>query len=177
MTVIKFLIDECLSPELAAMAVQRGHVESTCVRNRGWSGLKDYQLIERVVAEDFTLVTCNSVDFRGKGPGQLGGEHANQDIHAGLVCINSEVPLDLDLQLELFQAVLEVLEAEEDLVNKALDLFHRENGHVEYDIYDIPAAHEVPAVQVQAPAQELPNQQVNPQQPAAGAPGNHAAAP
>jgi hypothetical protein len=50
----------------------------------GWSGLKDYQLMERVVAEDFTLVTCNSVEFRGMGPGQLRGEHAERDIHAGL---------------------------------------------------------------------------------------------
>ena len=179
MTTYKFLIDECLSPELAEMAVQRGHGESTCVRNRGWSGLKDYQLIQRVVAEDFTLVTCNSVDFRGKGPGELGGEHANLDIHAGLVCINSEVPLDLDLQLELFQAALEVLEAEEDLVSKAFDLFHQENGQVDYDIYDIPAAHRAAAVQLQAPAQELelPNEQGNAQQPAAGTPEGEAAAP
>ena len=48
MTTYKFLIDECLSPELAEMAVQRGHGESTCVRNRGWSGLKDYQLVQRL---------------------------------------------------------------------------------------------------------------------------------
>lgn len=181
MTAYKFLIDECLSPELAEMAVEQDHPESTCVRNRGWSGLKDYQLIQRVVAEDLTLVTCNSVDFRGKGPGQLGGEHAHQDIHAGLVCLNSEGPLDLDLQRELFQVALDVLNGEEDLVNKALDIFHQENGHVEYDIYDIPAAHEVPAVQVQVqeqePAPELMNQHVNPQHPAAGTPGDQAAAP
>ena len=139
MTGLKFLIDECLSPELAEMAVKQGHGQSTCVRNRGWCGLKDYQLIEQVVAEDFALVTCNSVDFRGTGPGKLGGEHAKQDIHAGLVCLNSEEPLDLDLQRELFQIALDVLIAEEDLVNKALDIFHHANGKVEYDIYDIPA--------------------------------------
>jgi hypothetical protein len=173
MTAYKFLIDECLSPELAEMAVQRGHVESTCVRNRGWCGLKDYQLIQRVAAEDFTLVTCNSVDFRGKGPGELGGEHANLDIHAGLVCVNSELPLDLDLQLELFQAVLEVLESEEDLVNKALDLFHQENGQVDYDIYEIPAAHKA----ADAQAQGLLNQPVNSQYPAAAAHDGELAAP
>lgn len=179
MTTYKFLIDECLSPELAVMAVQRGHVESTCVRNRGWSGLKDYQLIERVVAEDFTLVTCNSVDFRGRGPSALGGEHANQSIHAGLVCINSEVPLDLDLQLELFEVALGALEVEVDLVNRAFDLLHHEDGGVAYDIYDIPQAQKISAVQVQLQEPEEPAgaQQAKPQlESGAGAPGDQAAA-
>jgi predicted nuclease of predicted toxin-antitoxin system len=63
----KLLIDECLSPELVAMAVAAGHVQSTCLRDRGWLGLKDWELIERVVAEDFTLVTHNARDFRGQG--------------------------------------------------------------------------------------------------------------
>ncbi len=137
----KFLIDECLSPELVGIAVARGHYESTCVRNRGWAGTKDYALIEHVVNEDFTLVTCNSVDFRGAGPGDLGGEHAKQELHAGLVCLNSEVPLDLDLQCDLFKLALETLEAEGvDLVNMALDVFHKADGSVECVIYDIPAS-------------------------------------
>lgn len=158
MTTFKFLIDECLSPELAEMAVQQGHPESTCVRNRGWCGLKDYQLIERVVAEDFTLVTCNSVDFRGNGPGQLGGEHAKQEIHAGLVCLNSELGLDLDLQLELFQTALAVLNDEQDLVNKALDIFQKADGEVEYDIYDIPMTQAAAAPQA-VQAADAPVQQ------------------
>lgn len=135
----KFLIDECLSPELVAIAVANGHYESTCVRNRGWSGTKDHMLIQHVVNEDFTLVTCNSVDFRGGGPGNLSGEHAKQSLHAGLVCLNSECPLELDLQCDLFKIALEVIEAEGmDLVNMALDVFHKADGSVEYDIYDIP---------------------------------------
>ncbi|HEX7638656.1 MAG TPA: hypothetical protein VF457_09685 [Burkholderiaceae bacterium] len=46
----KFLIDECLTPELVELAVARGHFESTCVRNRGWAGTKDHVLIRRVVS-------------------------------------------------------------------------------------------------------------------------------
>ena len=61
----RFLIDECLSPELAQLAIDAGHGESTCVRDRGLAGTKDWKLIQHVVANDFTLVTCNSVDFRG----------------------------------------------------------------------------------------------------------------
>ena len=53
----KLLIDECLSPELVDMAFAAGHAESTCVRNRGWLGLNDHQLMRHVVAGDFTLVT------------------------------------------------------------------------------------------------------------------------
>lgn len=98
----RLLIDECLSPELVRMAVNAGHLESTCVRNRGWAGIKDWQLIEQAVANDYTLVTHNSVDFRGNGPGNLGGEHAKQPIHAGLICLNSVHVLDFERQLDSF---------------------------------------------------------------------------
>ncbi len=48
----RLLIDECLSPDLVQLAIAAGHVESTCVRNRGWAGTKDWQLIEHIVAND-----------------------------------------------------------------------------------------------------------------------------
>lgn len=136
----RFLIDECLTPELVQMAIDAGHVESTCVRDRGLAGTKDWVLIEHVVAGDFTLVTHNSVDFRGGGPGKLGGEHARQPIHAGLVCLNSVHTLDLQRQLDLFQIALNELAAMDDLVNQALEVFEREDGSIEVSIYDIPDA-------------------------------------
>lgn len=135
----KFLIDECLSPELVDVALIAGHFESSCVRNRGWLGLKDRELIERIVAEDFTLVTQNATDFRGGGPGKLSGEHAKQSIHAGLVCLDSHQGLDLDRQRALFKVAIEQAETEGDLVNKALEVFELEDGRVEVEIYDIPA--------------------------------------
>jgi hypothetical protein len=135
---LRFLIDECLTPELVQMAVSAGHVESTCVRDRGLAGTKDWKLIEFVVEGDFTLVTNNSVDFRGAGPGKLGGEHAKQVIHAGLVCLNSVHPLDLQRQLDLFQLALDELAAMPDLVNQALEVFEDVDGSVEVVIYDIP---------------------------------------
>lgn len=134
----QLLIDECLSPELVQMAVAAGHVASTCVRNRGWAGAKDWQLIEHAVANDYTLVTHNSVDFRGKGPGNLGGEHAKQPIHAGLICLNSVHVIDLNRQIDLFQVVLKELAGMSDLVNQALEVFELENGSIELEIYDIP---------------------------------------
>ncbi len=134
----RLLIDECLSPELVSMAVAAGHPESTCVRDRGWAGTKDWKLIEQVVAHDFTLVTHNAVDFRGRGPGQLGGEHARQPIHAGLICLNSWHVLDLARQRDLFSLVLEELATLPDLVNQALEIFEAEDGSIELVIYDIP---------------------------------------
>lgn len=140
----RLLIDECLSPELVQLAVAAGHAESTCVRNRGWAGTKDWQLIEYVVANDYTLVTHNSVDFRGQGPGNLGGEHAKQPIHAGLVCLNSALVMDLERQLDLFQLVLRELASMDDLVNQALEVFESEYGAVELEIYDIPEPSKLP---------------------------------
>lgn len=135
---LRFLIDECLSPELVQMAVKAGHMESTCVRDRGLSGAKDWRLIEHVVTGDFTLVTHNAVDFRGDGPAKLGGEHAKQPIHAGLVCLNSVHAMDLQRQRDLFQFALDELGSMDDLVNQALEVFEQEDGSVEIVVYDIP---------------------------------------
>lgn len=136
---LRFLIDECLSPRLVQQAIAAGHVESTCVRDRGLAGTKDWKLIELVVSGDFTLVTHNSPDFRGGGPGKLGGEHAKQPIHAGLVCLNSVHSMDLQRQSDLFAIALEAIAEEGDLVNKALEVFELDDGGVEVVIYDIPA--------------------------------------
>lgn len=134
----RLLIDECLSPELVQLAIAAGHVETTCVRNQGWAGTKDWQLINYVVANDYTLVTHNSVDFRGHGPGNLGGEHTKQAIHAGLICLNSALVMDLERQHDLFSLVLQELDSMDDLVNQALEVFESEDGSVELEIYDIP---------------------------------------
>ena len=136
--IFKLLIDECLSPELVGMAVTAGHVESTCVRDRGWLGSKDWKLIELAVAEDYTLVTHNAVDFRGAGAGNLGGLHAKQPIHAGLVCLNSVHVMDIERQRDLFRLALDELAGLSDLVNQALEVFEDEDGSVGVDIYDIP---------------------------------------
>jgi len=102
----------------------------------------------------------------------LGGEHTHQPMHAGLVCINSEMPPDLDLQLDLFGIALDVLEAEADLVNKVLDLNHGVDGQVEYDIYDIPEPQNAP----DAAAQPGLSAVQAPQQDAAAGAGESAAA-
>jgi hypothetical protein len=139
--IFKFLIDECLSPALVDVAAQAGHTASTCVRNRGWSGTEDHRLIQHVVAEDFTLVTRNAEDFRGDGPHKLGGEHARQPIHAGLICLNSDVKLTTELQIALFEYSLELLDSQgTDLINQALEVSLTSDDSVRWLRYAIPAS-------------------------------------
>ncbi len=149
----KFLIDECLSPALVGQAVDAGHVESTCVRNRGLAGTKDWHLTELVVAGDFTLVTHNSADFRGKGAEEPGGLYADLEVHAGLVCLNSVHVMTVPRQKRLFQQVLEVLAERPDLVNASLEVFEEEDGTVHIEIYDIP---EGPGAAIEPPDAAAP---------------------
>jgi predicted nuclease of predicted toxin-antitoxin system len=135
----KFLIDECLSPALVQQAVKAGYVESTCVRDRGLSGTKDWELVKVAVDGDFTLVTHNAVDFRGDGANAPGGRYSELEIHAGLVCLNSTHPMSILRQRRLFQLALEFLAERTDLVNASLELFEDEDGAVHLEIYDIPS--------------------------------------
>lgn len=136
---LKLLIDECLSPSLVEMALTAGHPESTCVLHRGWSGEKDWDLIQHVVAGDFTLVTHNARDFRGLAPEAQGGLHAAQPIHAGLVCLTTELPMDLQRQRDLFGYALNEIATLGDLINTCLEIVENEDGSVEVFTYDLPA--------------------------------------
>lgn len=133
----KLLIDECLSPALVAQAVEAGYAESTCVRDRGWNGLKDWDLMGQVIHHDYTLVTNNARDFRGEGRDAPGGLFAREGIHAGLVCLISAQTLARLKQAELFTVILDELRARGDLVNQCLEVVEDENGEISVDVYDI----------------------------------------
>jgi hypothetical protein len=137
----RLLIDECLSPELAQLAIDAGHVESTSVRDRGRLGLKDWELMEYVIQEDFILVTRNAQDFRGAGKANPGGLHGAIEVHAGLICLDSALDMDLDLQQELFRHALNMLAELPDLINQALEIYENEEGLISVNTYDIPPTH------------------------------------
>ena len=61
------------SPELVDQAIAAGHVESTCARDRGLLGKKDWDIARYVVEHNFALVTHNARDFRGPGQAAPGG--------------------------------------------------------------------------------------------------------
>lgn len=134
----RLLIDECLSPELVEMALAAGHVESTCLRDRGRLGKADHAVTALAVENDFTLVTCNSYDFRGRGASAPGGHYGRQEVHPGLICLNSVRSLDIDNQRDLFQIALDELARRDDLINTALDVFEYEDGSVYVEFYAIP---------------------------------------
>ena len=86
---MKFLIDECLSPELTRIAREKGHDNASHVVWLGLAGLPDWTLKSIILDGDWTFVTKNSIDFRGArdDPGAK-GQYADVPIHAGLVCLN-----------------------------------------------------------------------------------------
>lgn len=120
---MKFLIDECLSPELAKMALEKGYGETSHVVWMKLAGLKDWELKPIILEGDWTFVTKNSVDFRGPKdrPGTK-GQYADVAIHTGLVCLNGPPGMDLDMQIELFEQALAELDGYADLVNQVLEI-------------------------------------------------------
>jgi predicted nuclease of predicted toxin-antitoxin system len=136
---MKFLIDECLSPDLAKLARDRGYGESTHVNWMGLSGRKDWSLKPFILDGDWTFVTKNSIDFRGPAgrPGTK-GQYADVVIHAGLVCLNAPEGMDLDLMIELFETALDELEVNNDLVNQVLEIT-AETDSIHIGRYALPA--------------------------------------
>lgn len=108
-----FLIDECLSPDLVAVANSRGH-HATHVVHRGLQGTKDHSLMPTIFNEGFVFVTNNGRDFLKL--------YASREIHPGLIII---VPGGISpaVQIALFTCVLDILETLEDIVNKVLEVF------------------------------------------------------
>ncbi|MGC9225557.1 MAG: DUF5615 family PIN-like protein [Terracidiphilus sp.] len=142
----RLLIDECLSSELALMARQRGHHEASHVVWIGKSGWKDWDLKRILLDEDWVLVTKNSEDFRGprEAPGTK-GQYADVVLHAGLVCLNGPVGMDLALQRELFVEALDELDADGDLTNQILEVTLEDSeASIEVVRYSYPYATDKP---------------------------------
>jgi hypothetical protein len=60
---VRFLIDECLSIHLIAVARQSGH-DANHVAHVGKAGWKDWNVVRYARDGDFVLVTNNASDFR-----------------------------------------------------------------------------------------------------------------
>jgi hypothetical protein len=120
---VKFLIDECLSLDLVAVAQRHGFMESSHVVWMGRAGWKDWELKPFILKGDWTFVTRNSVDFRGRAddPG-ASGQFADVSLHAGLVCINGPDGMNAEIQCELFEAALEEIGNAQQLVNEVIEV-------------------------------------------------------
>jgi predicted nuclease of predicted toxin-antitoxin system len=80
---VKFLVDECLSPDLVMIARSRGYGESTHVTWLGLRSRKDWAIVRRAIADGYVLVTNNATDFMAL--------LRREKVHAGLVCINVRI--------------------------------------------------------------------------------------
>jgi hypothetical protein len=111
-----------LSLDLVEVARVRGFAESNHVVWLGKAGSKDWELKALILNGDWTFVMRNSVDFRGPAerPGTR-GQYADVALHAGLICINSPAGINLEIQRELFSAVLDEIGTAGDLVNEVIE--------------------------------------------------------
>jgi predicted nuclease of predicted toxin-antitoxin system len=114
-----FLIDECLSPDLMALANARHHY-ATHVVFRDLQGMRDADLMQVIREGNFIFVTNNGKDFLAL--------YAEEEVHPGLVII---IPgsLGRQKQAEFFGRVLDVIEPMTDIVNKVVEVFS--DGSVE----------------------------------------------
>jgi predicted nuclease of predicted toxin-antitoxin system len=128
---VKFLIDECLSPELVGIARKRGHGDSTHVTWLGLRSRKDWTIVRRAIDDGYVLVTNNTTDFRSL----LG----RQKVHAGLVCINvTPGMMSLDVQKRLFVIALDRL-GDSEPINEVLEITLMADRSVRIDRFDFPA--------------------------------------
>ena len=128
---MKFLIDECLSPELVAIAWARGHGESTHITWLGMRSRKDWSIVRRAVTDGYVLVTNNATDFRAL--------LRSEEVHAGLVCINVAAGLmSLNVHKRLFALALDRL-GDHEPINELLEITLDERRVVHVERYDLPA--------------------------------------
>ena len=113
MSAPKFLIDENLSIELPPLAHARDY-DAAHVARRGFHQWKDWKLMEVVAREGWVLVTNNAVEFRGR--------YRRIDVHPGVIFLVPSVRRAG--QLELFEAALDEVDRDPDMINVALDVLY-----------------------------------------------------
>jgi predicted nuclease of predicted toxin-antitoxin system len=123
---VRFLIDECLSVDLVAIAGESGH-EAQHVARVGRAGWKDWNVVRYASEGDFTFVTNNASDFRRL--------YTSEPLHAGLIILIPVV--GRELQRKLFRAALDELDVIGEPVNRVLEV-DLDSEEVVVTIYDLP---------------------------------------
>lgn len=110
---MRFLVDECLHESLIEIAHEAGF-EASHVNHLGLSGTSDRNIADRIVKDEFTLLTNNRVDFL-----RLFGK---MELHPGLIVFVPNAPPKL--QRAMFEGVLRYLQGKE-LINSVLEVHLR----------------------------------------------------
>jgi predicted nuclease of predicted toxin-antitoxin system len=123
---VRFLIDECLSTSLVAIAGRAGH-DAQHVAHIGKAGWKDWNVARYAREGDFVLVTNNASDFRRL--------YAAEPLHVGLVIL---IPTGgRIIQQKLFRAALDELAVIGEPVNRVIEV-DLEGEDAVVTIYDLP---------------------------------------
>ena len=124
---MKFLIDECLSPSLAAIARKQGFPESTHVIWLGLRSRQDWALVRRAIDDRYALVTNNRADFTSLIEAE--------PLHQGLVCLNvAHGLMRLGVQRKLFEHALATI-GDNDLAGQVLEITLNTDRTVRIDRY------------------------------------------
>ena len=107
----RFLIDECLSPELATEARARGY-HALHVNWANMSGYRDEVVAVYAMGGDYVFVTNSGVDFRPI--------YRTLELHSGLIVILPS--LKKPGQLMLFNQIIDFLENERDFINLLVEI-------------------------------------------------------
>lgn len=124
--IVTFLIDECLHTSLVAVAHDNGH-DGLHINWLGLGGNKGWDLMPRIVAEEFTFVTNSARDFR-----KLYGK---EDVHAGLIIIVPQVVPAL--QRDLFELILQEIADGEELLNEVIEISIKDD-EADFTRYSLP---------------------------------------
>ena len=125
---MRFLIDECLTVDLVAVAGKSGH-EALHVAHVGRAGWKDWNVVRYASEGDFVLVTNNASDFQKL--------YTAQPLHAGLIILIPVVTRVV--QQRLFKAALDELAVIGEPINRVLEV-DLDGEEVTLTLYDLPPA-------------------------------------
>ena len=109
------LIDQCLSPELAKMAMSRGITSVYVGHMKKLYGKTDQQIARYALRNEMTLVTNNMVDFQKI--------YQKKELHPGLIFITwvDDDFMNLETQMIMFEVALHNIDRDE-LIQEALEI-------------------------------------------------------
>lgn len=120
---IRFLIDECLTSALVAVAKAHGY-DAAYVPHIGKGGWQDWNLVPFAVESGYIIVTVNRRDFLK--------QHAKFEVHPGLMILIPEPGRDTrSEQMALFEKALAAFAGiNDDLSNKVMEVLDDGSVHI-----------------------------------------------
>ncbi len=110
---LQFLIDECLTPRLVAVANGFGYVAHH-VQYRDWKSKADRALLGFIREEDLTIVTNNWKDFEPM--------LRREEVHPGAVVIPNVPRAEQIAAFELALRAIQTVDPPLDMVNTVVDV-------------------------------------------------------